>query len=103
MKRITLAATLLACLLMSTVALAHGGHRHDAKGTIAAIDEARLTLADTEGTEHLFTITEATAFMRGTEASSREDVVVGERSVVIYEKKDGRNVAIEVKLGPKME
>ena len=101
MKKLTLALTLLSCLLLTTVAMAHGGHRHDAKGKIVSVDAERLTLETLEDETLSFAIAGTTTFMRGEEGSSSDDVEVGERAVVIYEKKDGGNVAIEVKLGPK--
>jgi hypothetical protein len=103
MRRTILATALLTGLLLAIGALAHEGHRHDAKGTIEAIDETQITLMTVEGAREVLMITEETSFSRGEEATSREDVDAGERAVVMYEKKDGRDVVIEVKLGPKME
>lgn len=101
MRRIALGLALLSSLLLTTVALAHGGHNHDAKGMIESVAEARLTLKNLEGEKQIFAIIDTTIFMRGETESSSEDVVAGERAVVIYEKKDGVDVAIEIKLGPK--
>ena len=103
MRRMTLATSLLTCLLLAPVSQAHEGHHHDAKGTITAIDAAQFTLTTLEGAEETLMLTEETSFSRGEEASSWEDVVLGERAVVTYEKKDGRQVAIEVKLGARQQ
>jgi hypothetical protein len=91
----------LACLLLSTVALAHAGHRHDAKGSIEAIEANKITLLTIEGEKESILLNGETSFSRGEVASNREDVAVGERAVVIYEKINGQKIAIEVKLGPK--
>ncbi len=103
MRTMILAIPLLAGLLLTIPGFAHEGHKHDAKGTIESIDETQIILVTVEGARERFLLTGATSFSRGEDASSREDVVAGERTVVVYEKKDGQRVAIEVKLGTKAE
>jgi hypothetical protein len=78
---------------------AHEGHRHQALGTVTAIDANRLELATREGGTATFTLTESTRYRRGEEAAAREEVEVGERAAVTYEEKGGARTAIEVRLG----
>jgi hypothetical protein len=78
--------------------LAHEGHHHNAMGTIRVVGEAQLDLETKEGKLETFQLADTTAYKRGDAAAKREDLKVGERAVVMYEKKDGKNVAIEVKV-----
>lgn len=94
---------LLTALALAATSFAHEGHHHDAMGTIEAIDDSRLTLATAQDETETFLLTDETSYARGEEAVTREDVSVGERAVVMYEKKDGANEAIEVKLSPEAE
>ena len=103
MKQMILAAALLGALATSGGVLAHEGHHHDAMGTVEAVDAEQMTLAVSEEETLTFALTDETSFLRGDEAVSREGVVAGERAVVMYEKKDNINVAIEVKLPPKTD
>jgi YHS domain-containing protein len=78
--------------------LAHEGHHHNAMGTVRAVDAAQLQLETKDSKLEIFVLTDATTYKRGDAAAKREDVAVGARAVVMYESKDGKNVAIEVKL-----
>jgi hypothetical protein len=82
-------------------ASAHEGHPHDTKGTIQEISEAKLVLKTTEGTEQSFALSASTKFRRGAKEAKREEAIVGERAVVIYETKDGADRAIEIRLAEK--
>ena len=90
-----------AALIFAAVvpALAHEGHHHNAMGTIRAVQANQLDLETTEGKVEAFVLTDATSYKRGDAAAKREDLAVGARAVVMYEAKDGKNLAIEVKLG----
>lgn len=103
MRQRILAAALLGALATSGGVLAHEGHHHDAMGTVEAVDAEQMTLAVSEEETLTFALTDETSFLRGDEAVSREGVAAGERAVVMYEKKDNINVAIEVKLPPKTD
>ena len=103
MRQTTLATALMGALAMTGGVLAHEGHHHDAMGTVEAVDAEQMTLTVSEEETLMFALTDETSYVRGDEAVSREDVVAGERAVVMYEKKDGVNTAIEVKLAPKPE
>ncbi len=101
MRQKILSMTLLAAFALSASVVAHKGHHHAAMGTIEAIDDEQITLAMEGDESENFTLTEETSFTRGDEEVTREAMAVGERAVVMYEKKDKINVAIEVKLPPK--
>lgn len=89
-----------AALLAAAPVSAHEGHHHTAMGTVKTVDGAKLDL-ETKAGELTFALTETTSYKRADAAATREDVAAGERAVVMYETKDGRNLAIEVKLGAK--
>ena len=103
MRQTILAAALLGALATSGGVLAHEGHHHDAMGTVEAIDAEQMTLTVSEEETLTFVLTEETSYVRGDEAVSREEIVAGERAVVMYQKKDGVNTAIEVKLALESE
>ncbi len=103
MRKMTLAMALVAAFVMSDPMLAHEGHQHDAMGTVEAIEAEEIALAVSEEETLTFVLTEKTSYLRGDEAVPREDVVAGERAVVTYEKKNGVDVAVEVRLAPQPE
>ena len=86
---------------LATAALAHGGHEHEAKGTIEAIEATKLTLRSTDDKTLELAIDDSTKFVRGKSAVKREDVVVGERAIVKYHEMDGKQHVMEVKLAEK--
>lgn len=92
----TLAA--LFALALGVPAVAHEGHHHNAMGTVRAVAAAELQIETKESKLETFVLTDATTYKRGDAAARREDVKVGARAVVMYETKDGKNLAIEVKL-----
>ncbi|HEX9800938.1 MAG TPA: hypothetical protein VGC00_12295 [Thermoanaerobaculia bacterium] len=101
-RRSTAAWLALALLLAVTAAaFAHEGHHHEAMGTVKLIHEEHLVLTLADGKEQTFVLSETTKFVRGKEVATKGDVVAGDRAVVMYEKKDGADHALEVKLGEK--
>ncbi len=92
----TLAA--LVALALGAPVVAHEGHHHNAMGTVRAVAAAELQIETKDNKLETFVLTDATTYKRGDAAAKREDVQVGARAVVMYEAKDGKNVAIEVKL-----
>lgn len=78
--------------------MAHEGHHHNAMGTVRIIDSAQLQLETKDGKLETYVLTDTTTYKRGDTAAKREDVQVGVRAVVMYETKNGKNVAIEVRL-----
>ncbi len=103
MRKTTLAIALLTVLAMGGGVLAHQGHQHDAMGRVEAIDTEQIALAVSAEETLTFVLTEETSYLRGDEAASREDVVAGAKAVVTYEKKDGVDTAVEVRLAPRPE
>ena len=103
MRQTILAAALLGALATSGGVLAHEGHHHDAMGTVEAVDAEQMTLTVSEEETLTFVLTDETSYLRGDEAVSREDIVAGERAVVMYRKKDDVNTATVVKLALKSE
>jgi hypothetical protein len=89
----------LAAFTLAATAQAHEGHQHDAMGTVKVVEAAKLDLETQEGKLLSFELTAETVYKRGGAAATHHDVAVGERAVVTYETKDGKNVALEVKLG----
>ena len=85
-------------VMMAAPSTAHEGHHHNAMGTVHAIQAAQLDLETKDGTLATFVLDEKTTYKRGDNGARREDVRVGERAVVMYEVKEGKNVALEVKL-----
>lgn len=96
----TLKIGLTAAILLSAIpALAHEGHHHSAMGTVKALDTTRLDLETKDGKLETFVLTDATAYKRTDTPAKREDIRIGERAVVMYEMKEGRKLALEVRLG----
>ena len=89
----------IATLALVATARAHEGHHHDAMGTVKAVDAMALQLETQEGKLMSFDLSGATTYKRGTAAATHHDIAVGDRAVVMYEKKGEKNAAVEVKLG----
>lgn len=102
-RNLRLQLALLACIGigLAAPARAHEGHHHTAMGTVKAIDAAKLDLETTDGKLESFVLTAGTTYKRGDVVARREDVSVAARAAVTYEMKDGKNIAIEVRLGAK--
>ncbi|MEO8277857.1 MAG: hypothetical protein ABI639_16705 [Thermoanaerobaculia bacterium] len=88
-------------LTVATVAVAHEGHHHEAKGTVQAVTADGLELKSIEATVQSFVLTAETKCLRGAVVASCNEIAVGERAVVTYEKKDGSDCVIEIKLPEK--
>jgi hypothetical protein len=98
---VAVALTMLALFGVAAAVRAHEGHHHQAKGTIERIHENHLMLTIAAEKEQTFVLGEATKYLRGRTPTTKKDLVVGERAVVMYETKDGADHALEVKLGEK--
>jgi hypothetical protein len=103
MNALRLTSTLLVVLALAGLAVAHEGHHHDAMGTIEAIAQEQVSLRTSEEATQVFLVTTETSLTRGAETATWEDVEIGERAVVTYEKKGDDNVAIEIKLAAKAQ
>lgn len=89
----------LALVLSARPSVAHEGHHHTALGTIRSIAETQLEIETTEGKIKSFLLTDKTTYKHGDTAVSRDHLKADARVAVMYEVKDDKNVAIEVKLG----
>lgn len=92
---------LAGALLAARPAAAHEGHRHQAMGTVASIDAARVVVSTTDGARRAFALSPATKFLRGRTEVRREEVETGERAVILYETRSGVDDALEVRLAAK--
>lgn len=95
-KSFLLAAGLL--LLTTRPARAHEGHHHNTMGTLQSVTATQIELKTKEGKVETYQLTDATTYKRGDAAAVRADLKAGDRAVVMYETKDGKNLAIEIKL-----
>lgn len=93
-----LAAGLVLALFASPLS-SHEGHHHTALGTIRSLEATQLELETKEGKTLVFVLTDKTLYKHGNSTVSREHLKAAARVAVMYELKDGRNVAIEIKLG----
>jgi len=85
-------------LATATPSAGHEGHHHNAMGTVHKVEPNSLELADKDGKLQSFELSATTTYKRGDDGAKQEDLKVGDRAVVMYEVKEGKNMAIEVKL-----
>lgn len=98
-KRAGLALAVVAMLIVpGRTLLAHEGHEHKALGTVAAIDAKEIRVKTQDGKTVAFVLSSETTYKAGEARAERADAKVGSRVVVVYEEKDGRNLAHEVLL-----
>ena len=76
-------------LLLATTALAHGGHKHQFLGTVKAMHESHLVVTTTDGNDATFTLTDATRYTKGANATTKADLKEGVR-VSVYVEDDGK-------------
>ena len=92
------AVAVVLCLMLPTIALAHGDQQH-VMGTVTKIESGAITVKTTSGEVKVVAILPSTKFMKGTVAATQHDVRVGDR-VVIHAKTEGNMLhATEVKIG----
>lgn len=98
MKRICSIA--LGALLLSGPLVAHEGHQHKIKGTVAAVDVAahRLEVKGTDGKTVALTLDDKTKVTRGTGPAAMGDLAVGTRVVVTMTEENGAKKAVEIRL-----
>jgi hypothetical protein len=96
MKKLSL--VLIGVLLLSTLALAHGGMQH-ILGTVTAITDTSLTVKTKEGPVQTVGYDSETKFVKGDAPATVKDVQVGTR-VAIHAQKDGASLhAAQVSIG----
>ena len=83
--------TSLLALLVTTAALAHGGHKHQFLGTVKALHENNLVVTTTEDKDVTFTLTGDTKYTKGAIVASKADLREGVR-VSISVENDGTTV-----------
>ena len=82
----------VALLLIAVSAFAHAGHQHHLLGTVKSLSGETLVITTVEGKDVTVTLTNATAYERG----SREDLTDGRRVSVEV---DNANRALKIKIG----
>jgi uncharacterized protein DUF5666 len=99
-KRLSLPliCTLFCTLLLSALALAHGGMDH-LMGTVTEITGHSLSVKTSDGAVTTVEFDSATKFTKGDDAATVKDVQVGSRVVIHGHKKDNSLHAAEVKIG----
>ena len=95
MKKLTL---ILICVLLSTLAFAHGGMEH-VMGTVSAVTDHSLTVKTTAGDSKTVVFDASTHFLKGEAAATVKDLHVGDRVVIHAHKRDNSLHAAEVKIG----
>lgn len=98
---ITAGLALASLLAVASGASGHEGHRHEAMGTVTMVHEDHLMMTTTDDEKRTFVLSESTKYVRGEEATTKDDVATGERAVITYETRDGADHALEVRLGKK--
>ena len=78
---------------------AHEGHTHNALGTIASVQGARLEIKTTDGKTLTVGLRPATPITRGKEKLTAAALKVGERVSVDYREENKAFVAAAIKLG----
>lgn len=99
LRWITAGLALASLLAVASAALGHEGHRHEAMGTVTMVHEDHLMVTTIDDERKTFVLSGSTKFVRGENETTRDDVATGERVVVTYERRDGADHALEVRLG----
>ena len=99
MKR-TGSIALSAFLLFSGSLVAHEGHQHKVKGTVAILDVAahRLEVTGIDGKTVALKLDDQTKVTRGGKTAAMGDLGVGSRIVVTMTQEKGMNTAVEIRL-----
>lgn len=99
-RRLSAAPLALAVALAAAPALAHEkGDR--AMGLVESVTPERLVVKTSDGHSVAIAVTPETRFLRGDKAARREDVRVGERTVVQVRRAGESLEAVRVKLAAK--
>jgi hypothetical protein len=83
------------CLFVSTVALAHEGHKHKLLGTVKTLKDAKLELTLKDGEMKTVTLTEKTEITKGEHKADKAALVEGARVAVEVDEDD---VALTIKV-----
>jgi hypothetical protein len=88
----------IASLLLSALAFAHGGMDH-VMGTVTAVTDHSLSVKTRDGSVQTVEFDGETKFVKGTAAATVKDVQVGTRVVIHAHKQDTTLHATEVNIG----
>ena len=99
MRKWTIAATLVAALLLPAAAWAHKGHAHKALGTVASIQGSQVAVKTTDGKAITVMLDSTTKVTRGKTKLDGTALKVGERVSVDYMEEKNINMAKTIKLG----
>jgi hypothetical protein len=99
MRKIALAASLVALAAFAVRVGAHPGHEHKAVGTLAVVDASHVEVKTQDGKTISVELNAETKYAKGKAAASAADLKVSQRVAVSYVEKDGKNVATQVLLG----
>ena len=83
------------CLFVSTVALAHEGHKHKLLGTVKSIKENKLELTLKDGETKLVMLNDKTEISKGEHKADKSALVEGARVAVEVDEDD---VALTIKV-----
>jgi Ca2+/H+ antiporter len=93
----SLIAVLVAALLIPTLLLAHGGHKHKTiMGTVKSINASHIDLKTTAGKAMAVPLAKSTRFMRGEKSVGRDQVKPRTRVVIVLGEDD--KTAAQVKI-----
>lgn len=88
----------LGCLLLVSVALAHGNEEH-VMGTVAKISNSTITVETTAGKTVEVAVTAKTKFEKSGAPATFHDLAVGDRVVIHAGKSQNKLEAVTVKFG----
>lgn len=86
-------------ILLAGRVQAHEGHAHKAKGVVKAVDANHIEVETKDGEKVSIDLDKETKYFRGESPAAHSDVKAGNRVVVAFMEKGGKNMAREVRLG----
>ena len=92
------AAVLLATLLLSALAVAHGNLAH-VMGTVVAITDNSVSVKVADGSVKVVAFDGETHFLKGDSPAAAKDIVVGSRVVIHAHQNGDKFHAAEIKIG----
>jgi Cu/Ag efflux protein CusF len=90
--------TIVAIILIAGVAYAHGGMEH-IMGTVVSMTDNSITVKTMAGKTQTVSTTADTKYTQMDKPVAMKDLKEGDRVVIEVAKKDGKLIAVEVKVG----
>lgn len=90
--------TALGCLLLVSLAFAHGGEEH-VMGTVTKVSDSSITVETTEKKAVVVAVTDRTKFEKSGQPAALRDLNVGDRVVIHARKSENKLTAHTVKFG----